>query len=74
MQRAEVRSLIIAHSPSKQSQSYDGILSHHDVILCHILPIEVSAFARTLRKQVAHESFAHHTFRPNELNHKHFFA
>ena len=28
----------------KQSQSYDGILSHRDVILSQIMPIEVAAF------------------------------
>ena len=55
------------NSPSKQSQSCDGILSHHDVILCNIPLIEVTTFACTLRKQVAHTAYAHHKFRPNEL-------
>ena len=53
---ALVNSLIILHSPLKQSQSYDGTLSHHDVILSQIPPIEVTAFVCTLQKQVAMDS------------------
>ena len=67
MCNALVRSLIILHEPLKQSQSYDGILSHRDVILSQILPIEVAAFVCTLHIQVAHKTCAHRKFRPNEL-------
>ena len=63
---ALVRSLIIPHKPLKQSHCYDGILSHRDVILSQIPPIEVAAFVCTLQKQVARKTCAHPKFRPHE--------
>ena len=51
---ALVRSLIILHLLLKQSQSYDGILSHRDVILSQIPPIEVAAFVLYFATKLAH--------------------
>ena len=71
------------------SACYDGILSHRDVILSQIQPIEVAAFVLYFAETSCHKSCAHSKFRPNGLrncnlfqgistyayaNQKHFFA
>ena len=70
---ALVRSLIILHSLLKQSQSYNGILSHRDVILSQIPPIEVAAFVLYFAETSCHKTCAHSKFRPNGLRNCNFF-